>query len=194
MPRRHFHCRWGKRARVFLMPSLTCPFCMCAALVIYIHMYRASVRAPAVKICYGYSFLNVHTIRLRETRIMGVRCIRVMCLSQHVMKHMVHLCVYKQVSYLWQAAFLFSHLCGDVFEARMLVCICGPSTQAFTRRSRDAEMRCTSSQGCLVWHSSISTVLVHFYTILSGLHVLWSLCTVYFMSMCPVLCAHLFVI
>lgn len=68
-------------------------------------MYWASVRAPAIKICYGYSFLNVHAVQVRETRIMGVWCARVMCLSHHVMKHMVHLCVYKQVSHLRQVAF-----------------------------------------------------------------------------------------
>lgn len=140
------------------MPNLTCPFCVCVVLVIHIHMYRASVCAPAVKICYGYSFLNVHAVRVRETRIMGVWCTRVLCLSRHVMRHMVHLCVYKQVSHLRQVALLFSHLCMDVFEDGMLVCLCTPYMQAFTRRSRAAERRRTPSLWRLVRHSSANVI------------------------------------
>lgn len=129
----------GKKASAFLTPSLTCPFCMCVVLVIYIHMYRASVCVPAVKICYGYSFLNVHAVRARETRIMGVGCTHVMCLSHHVMKHMVRLRVYTNKCHIYDK----SHFCSAT-RARMGLETgwwCASVDHVLRRSHADREMR-----------------------------------------------------
>lgn len=44
------------------MPIVMCPFCTCVMLIIYIHMYWASVHAPAVKICVIDIAFSMHML------------------------------------------------------------------------------------------------------------------------------------
>lgn len=96
---------------------------VCCACDIYPYVPGICSCACCKNMCYGYSFLTVHAVRVRETRIMCVWCTRAMCLSRHVMRHMVRFCVYKQVSHSWRAAFPFSR---SVLGGRMSACSCRP--------------------------------------------------------------------
>lgn len=160
---------------------------VCCACDIYPYVPGICSWACCKNMCYGYSFLNVHAVRVRETRIMCVWCTRAMCLSHHVMRHMVRLCVYKQVSHSWQDAFPFSHF---VLEGRMLACSCRPLC---THSHKEHEMqkrgaRCPG-EAQLYQHAMLALHLLC-YTKYCVLHALQREYTVYFMSTCPVSRTH----